>query len=33
MGQSPKSIVLDLENLSSQYSSLLIEYEQALKLY
>lgn len=33
MGQSPKSIVLDLENLSSQYSSLLIEYEQAVSNY
>lgn len=33
MNQTPKSIVLDLENLSSQYRKLLIQYEQAVSNY
>ena len=33
MPEQPESIVLDLENLSAQYSNLLIEYEQAVANY
>jgi len=33
MTEQPKSIVLDLENLNTQYSNLLIQYEQAVANY